>query len=101
MILYSGKEKKRRLREGRKERRGKVKEKKRLYLCNIGKKNKRAPGGKKREKRRRRKGGGISTSEDEYSDSAFPVKTPENLKVKNKSIEKNSWSNEEKKLILA
>ena len=51
MILYSGKEKKRGLREGRKERRGKVKEKKRLYLCNIGKKNKRAPGGKKREKR--------------------------------------------------
>ena len=37
-------------------------------------------GGTKREKRRRR-GGGLSTSEEEYSDSAFPVKTPENLKV--------------------
>ena len=46
----------------------------------AGKRNKK--GGKKREKRRR-KGGGLSTSEEEYSDSAFPVKTPENLKVYN------------------
>ncbi|XP_023333902.1 uncharacterized protein LOC111705548 [Eurytemora carolleeae] len=51
-----------------------------------GKRNKK--GGKKREKRRR-KGGGLSTSEEEYSDSAFPVKTPENLKVLDDLLEED------------